>query len=539
MTKTTGSTKEKEQHRLEGHYDKMFRWLASMPLSAGGHERNAQYIHDFALLLSHLGCQANSRILEIGSGSCWAVEWLARLGFRATAMDINPDMLKVGTERFTSLRRAFPETVTAESFVAGDSEFLPFADGSFDAVLCLNALHHVPDTTLVLREVHRILKPGGRFLFSEPGEGHSQTPESKREMEELGVLEKDMVIADIAAWATSAGFADMYLLPDFDPRTKLSIPDWNGLSKSWWRRPFLVLRWRKALDSWIRNHPTMVLIKGGGQADRATPAGEIVSVSAPDKVDAGGMFRVRARVKNTGRVAWQCWKSFLDSNPLDQGEGGYVSLGLKLRKADKSGTDMDIARGHFERDVEPGDEVDVACLAKAPPAGEYRLKADLVQEGVAWFEDRKGKPFEAAFSVRTPAQPVYPDSRMPDTLKADIVVKNPADLKSGEVRVSVKNSGTTIWLKDPKDEPGIPSYNRGYVRLGIQLLDSSRTLINRDFQRAAIDRDIAPGQQVELSFRLDTSLLPPNAAFVRFDMVDEHIAWFESHNSPMPVFPLA
>ena len=49
----------------------------------------------------------------------------------------------------------------------GDSEMLPFSDGSFDVVYCNDSFHHYPSPQNVLREVHRVMKPGGTFLMGD------------------------------------------------------------------------------------------------------------------------------------------------------------------------------------------------------------------------------------------------------------------------------------------------------------------------------------------------------------------------------------
>ena len=49
--------------------------------------------------------------------------------------------------------------------VEGDAEALPFADGSFDRVFSNGVLHHTPDMSAALREIHRVLKPSGRVVI--------------------------------------------------------------------------------------------------------------------------------------------------------------------------------------------------------------------------------------------------------------------------------------------------------------------------------------------------------------------------------------
>jgi len=51
------------------------------------------------------------------------------------------------------------------SVVQGDSERLPFADDSFDAVTCCHSFHHYPKQESVVAEMHRVLRPGGRLVI--------------------------------------------------------------------------------------------------------------------------------------------------------------------------------------------------------------------------------------------------------------------------------------------------------------------------------------------------------------------------------------
>jgi ubiquinone/menaquinone biosynthesis C-methylase UbiE len=53
------------------------------------------------------------------------------------------------------------------SFVAGDATALPFGDGAFDVVTCRTAAHHFPDVSAFVRQIHRVLRPGGSLLLQD------------------------------------------------------------------------------------------------------------------------------------------------------------------------------------------------------------------------------------------------------------------------------------------------------------------------------------------------------------------------------------
>lgn len=84
------------------------------------------------------------------------------LGFHATVCDINADMLEVGRER--AMSQHLDQRVT---FVEGNAESLSFADRSFDAATIAFGIRNVPRMDAALREIYRVLKPGGHFLCLE------------------------------------------------------------------------------------------------------------------------------------------------------------------------------------------------------------------------------------------------------------------------------------------------------------------------------------------------------------------------------------
>ena len=83
-------------------------------------------------------------------------------GTRATVADINAEMLGVGRERAQD--RGLDNAVT---FVDANAEALPFPDKSFDAVSIAFGIRNVPRIDVALKEMHRVLRLGGRFLCLE------------------------------------------------------------------------------------------------------------------------------------------------------------------------------------------------------------------------------------------------------------------------------------------------------------------------------------------------------------------------------------
>jgi SAM-dependent methyltransferase len=97
------------------------------------------------------------RLLEVGVGAGTDfVNWV-RAGAVATGIDLTEQGIALTRERLDL------EGLSAELQVA-DAEALPFPDATFDIVYSYGVLHHSPDTAKAIREVHRVLKPGGTAL---------------------------------------------------------------------------------------------------------------------------------------------------------------------------------------------------------------------------------------------------------------------------------------------------------------------------------------------------------------------------------------
>ncbi|MET4100317.1 ubiquinone/menaquinone biosynthesis C-methylase UbiE [Agrococcus sp. UYP10] len=104
-----------------------------------------------------LGARARGRVLEVGVGTGTNVPHYPADAV-VTGVDISPGMLAEARSRMAALGR--PVTL-----LEADAQGLPFDDAAFDTVVCALALCSIPQPAAAIREMHRVLVPGGRLLL--------------------------------------------------------------------------------------------------------------------------------------------------------------------------------------------------------------------------------------------------------------------------------------------------------------------------------------------------------------------------------------
>ena len=134
---------------------KQFGEQASAYLSSAVHAQGAE----FGLLQAQLAGKSDARVLDLGCGAGPVSFHVAALVNDVVAYDLSQQMLDVVSA--ASIERGLNNIST----VCGAAERLPFADAEFDYVLSRYSAHHWSDVGLALREVRRVLKPGGVAAF--------------------------------------------------------------------------------------------------------------------------------------------------------------------------------------------------------------------------------------------------------------------------------------------------------------------------------------------------------------------------------------
>jgi len=104
-----------------------------------------------------------SRLLEVGCANGVYTFALARLGFQMTGLDLSPECVHTATQQAERVG------LTHINFTVGDAEALSqFDDNTFDGVISFSTLRYVPNLAKAIRELYRVLRPGGIAVVDFP-----------------------------------------------------------------------------------------------------------------------------------------------------------------------------------------------------------------------------------------------------------------------------------------------------------------------------------------------------------------------------------
>jgi SAM-dependent methyltransferase len=118
-------------------------------------------------VMEHLHLQAGMRVLELGCGT--AALWRENLNRLPDSIEVTLSDYSSGM--FSGARRELADDPRFR-FLQADAQAIPFPANTFDLVIANHMLYHVPDIQQALKEIRRVLKPGGRLAAATNGAGH-------------------------------------------------------------------------------------------------------------------------------------------------------------------------------------------------------------------------------------------------------------------------------------------------------------------------------------------------------------------------------
>ncbi len=119
-----------------------------------------------------LGLSAGERVLDMGCGAGRHAFECLRRGAQVVALDADEVELKGVVSVMAAMSEAgeVPDAAAGLA-VRGTALSLPFADGTFERIIAAEVLEHIPDDTMAMGELARVLKPGGRLAVTVPRYG--------------------------------------------------------------------------------------------------------------------------------------------------------------------------------------------------------------------------------------------------------------------------------------------------------------------------------------------------------------------------------
>ncbi len=331
---------------------------------------------NLSTLLHGLRVQPGHTVLDFGAGTGWVSRQLTQLGCRAVLLDVSATALEIARTLYRRLpvigERPEPE------FLTFNGRVIPLPDASVDRILSFDAFHHVPNTSEILREFARVLKPGGIAGFAEPGARHSESPMSQFEMRTYGVVENDIDVHALWRVARELGFVDLKMAVFNGPPFHASLEEYEDFLAAGQTSE----RWLAATRIFQRDTRHFFLQKAGGEGiDSRSTQGLSARITASE-VTIGARARqpieIDVAVTNAGAARWL---------PASAVHGG-VRLGAHL--CDGSGAMLDLdyhtePLTDVDREVLPGETIRCRMTLPGLAAGRYRIELDCVASNVAWF----------------------------------------------------------------------------------------------------------------------------------------------------------
>src|SRR4051812_27683951 len=147
------------QERLRQEFNE---WAAS----GRGEEMERHHISIAEQTIATMDLKSGERVLDLSCGAGWATRLLARAveGRSASGTEGSAIGLDISDEMIVRARAASRE-VENIMFVCSPADHIPWADEYFNKVLSIEAFYYFPDQEAVLRELHRVLAPGGRVFI--------------------------------------------------------------------------------------------------------------------------------------------------------------------------------------------------------------------------------------------------------------------------------------------------------------------------------------------------------------------------------------
>lgn len=149
-----------ESKHISSNINKWNRWAET----ADGEGLMFEYLRKAqSRLIAMLDIKENQWFLDIGCGTGWAVGLAARAADNKGSfygVDLSPKMISKAKDNFAGK--------TNIHFFEANAESIPLNDNFFDNIICTNSFHHYLHPEVAMKEIHRLLKTGGKIFILDP-----------------------------------------------------------------------------------------------------------------------------------------------------------------------------------------------------------------------------------------------------------------------------------------------------------------------------------------------------------------------------------
>jgi ubiquinone/menaquinone biosynthesis C-methylase UbiE len=159
--------------------------------------------------IARLNLSPDARVLDVGCGSGWATRLMATqaLQGRVVGIDVSDEMIRIARESSKEYSNI--------DFEIGSADTLPFADNDFTHAFSLESLYYYTDILTALKEINRVLQPGGVFVTVL--DLYQENVSSHQWIEQLKVPVQLLSIPEYRELFTAAGFTNVLDERLFDP----------------------------------------------------------------------------------------------------------------------------------------------------------------------------------------------------------------------------------------------------------------------------------------------------------------------------------
>ena len=375
----------------EQYFASLTNWDHHLAKPFSGVDEAPWLLTHFTVVLEALRLKPGLTVLEFGAGTGWASRFLTQLGCRVILLDVSATALRIAAELYARVPvigdRPPPE------FLVFDGRRIDLPDASVDRVMCLHAFHHVPYPAEVIAEFGRILRPGGRAAFAEPGPTHSRAAQSQFEMRSYRVVENDVDVHELWRIARGCGFADLQMMVFHGLPFHVSLDRFEDFL----RGGETCAEWVADARVFLRNIRNFVLAKEGTErSDSRSSAGLMCEIDARlgEPAREGSPITVRVIATNVGDAVWL---------PRTAEIGG-VSLGFHVFGEGGALLSTDVLPNPLKEgfgEVTPGEIATLTVSLPPLPKGRYVVEIDCVADRVGWFAQLGSHPARIEVDVES------------------------------------------------------------------------------------------------------------------------------------------